>query len=304
MPERIRWASGREANRILVSIDGHRIAVDVHLRADDPRPPVVFLHGIMTSLAIANELFVDPESESWIAISLPGHSPGAFAAGFAPEAIDAALFATLIERALEQVIGDRPVVAAGWSMGGFAALTLAILEPRRVAAVASLAGFAQGRCSGAIGWLQWLAGGAVGSASLRAGLWAAGRIPPLHDLFVRLGAADGAAGAAVPEAVLSRLRDDFSRHDPAALAALLAAIHRLDITPRLAEIRVPAWIVGGGRDPFVPREETERIAAGIPTAILRIHESAGHLFFSEWPGVREDFAVWRDSLPDTKPVFR
>ncbi|MGI9176453.1 MAG: alpha/beta fold hydrolase [Pirellulales bacterium] len=181
-----------------VSIDGHRIVADVHLRADDPRPPVVFLHGIMTSLAIANELFVDPDSESWIAISLPGHSPGAFPAGFAPEAINAALFARLIERSLEKVIGDRPVVATGWSLGGFAALNLAILEPRRVAAVASLAGFAHGRCSGAIGWLQWLAGGAVGSGPLRAGLWAAGRIPPLHDLFVRLAAADGAAGAAVP----------------------------------------------------------------------------------------------------------
>jgi pimeloyl-ACP methyl ester carboxylesterase len=304
MPEEVEMAGGRAGSRALVSIDGHTVAADVHLRGDDPRPPVVFVHGLMTSLAVAGELFIDPAAESWIAVSLPGHHPGSFAAGLGPRAIDAALFASLIDGALERIIGDRPVIAAGWSTGGFAALNLAILRPQRVAAVASFAGFARGRFSGAIGWLQWLANGAVGRECLRAGLWAGGRLPMIHDAFVRLGAADGKAGAAVPEPVLSRLRDDFSRHDPGALAAMIAALHRIDIGSRLAEIRVPAWIVGGGRDPFVPREETERIAAGIPGATLRIHESAGHLFFCEWPGLRVEFAAWRSDLADSSPSPR
>jgi pimeloyl-ACP methyl ester carboxylesterase len=295
-PHHLVIPDARGIRRVLATIAGHRVAADVHLRPDDPRPPVVFLHGMMTSLAIADEVFVAPAEESWIAISLPGHAPGGFAAGHDPAAIDAELFARLIEGMLEELVGSRPVIAVGWSTGGFAALTLALFEPQRVVAVASFAGFARGRCTGAIGWFQWLARGAVGRICLHAGLRLGGSVPAVHDAVVRLGAADAAAGAAVPPAVLARLRGDFARHDPEALVAMLAAIDRLDITPRLGEICVPAWIVGGGRDPFVPREETERVAAGIPNATLRIHESAGHLFFSEWPGVREEFAAWRDGL--------
>ena len=66
--------------RVLVPVHGHVVAADVHL-LDDPRPPVVFLHGILTTVAVAPQLFADPEAESWIALSLPGHHPGCLAAG-------------------------------------------------------------------------------------------------------------------------------------------------------------------------------------------------------------------------------
>ncbi|MCE9629785.1 MAG: alpha/beta hydrolase [Planctomycetia bacterium] len=281
--------------RVLLPIDGHVVAADVHLR-DDLRPPVVFFHGLMTSLAVASELFVDAESESWIALSLPGHHPGAFPAGLSRKAVDAELFAALADAALTRLVGDRPVIAAGWSTGGFAAINLAIHRPRRVAAVASLAGFAGGRVTGSIGWLQWLARGGVGSACLRAGVWAASRLPPLHDAIIRSCAADRAAAAAAPKAVIDRMRADFRHHDPAALAVMLAAVHELDIGDRLGDVRVPAWIACGGLDPVIPFTETVRLANGIAGAQLRVYDSGGHLFFSEWPGVREDFAAWRRGL--------
>jgi pimeloyl-ACP methyl ester carboxylesterase len=286
--------------RVLLEVDGHLVAADVHLR-DDPRPPVAFVHGVMTSLTISRELFVDPETESWIGLSLPGHSPGAFSNGVPPRTIDAELFAALAEGALEQLVGDRPVIAAGWSSGGFAAVNLAIHQPRRVAAVASLAGFAGGRPTGLVGWLQWLARGRVGNGCLRAGLWLGGRLPPLHDAILRSCAADRVAAAAVPHVLVERLRDEFRRHDPAALAAVLAALHEIDIGDRLGEIRVPAWIACGGRDPVIPFTETTRLAHGIAGAELRVYEAGGHLFFSEWPGVREDFAAWRRGLAPVGP---
>ena len=281
--------------RVLVPVDGHVVAAEVHLR-DDPRPPVVFMHGLLASVAVASELFDEPADESWIALSLPGHHPGRLAPGTPPSAIDERLFARLAEAALVEVLGDRRVLAAGWSTGGFAAINLAIHHPHRVAAVASLAGFAGGRVMGSVGWLQWLAGGLVGRAGLEAGMRVAGWLPTLHDAIVRSCAADRRAAAAVPAATLDRMRADFVKHDPASLVAVLAALQSLDIGSRLDEVRVPTWVAAGERDPVVPPAEARRLATAIRGATLRVYGSAGHLFFCEWPSVRADFAAWRNGL--------
>jgi pimeloyl-ACP methyl ester carboxylesterase len=294
-------AVGHPANpalqRVIVSVGDHTVGADLHLLAADSRPPVVFIHGIMASLGLAAELFAAPDRESWIALSLPGHHPGGFSPGLRPGAIDAALFGEIVESALERLVGGRRVIAVGWSAGGFAAVNLAIRHPRRVAAVASLAGFASGRLTGIIGWMQWLAGQPGGREILRRLLAAGGRLPALHDAIVRLCAADRAAGAALSAPVLSSMRRDFARHDPAAIAMLLAALPAIDIGDRLAEVRVPTWVAAGGRDPIVPLAQTLRLARGIPGAELRVYEPGGHLFFSEWPGFRADFTAWRESLP-------
>lgn len=282
--------------RVLVPVHGHVVAADVHLR-DDPRPPVVFLHGILTTTAVAPELFAAPESESWIALSLPGHFPGRLAAGTRAESIDADLFADLAEGALAKVVGERSVIAVGWSTGGFAALALTARHPERVAAVASLAGFARGsRITGSIAWLAWLAQGAIGAAALRAGLWAGGRLPWLHRAILRSCAADRRAAVAIPPDRLDLLQREFANHDAEELAVALAALPRLDLDERLGSIRVPAWIAAGGRDPLVPLDEARRLTAGIRGATLTVYDTAGHLCFSEWPTLRGDFAAWRASI--------
>lgn len=289
-----------EAERVLVSNQGYVVAADVHLRGD-PRPPVVFLHGILTTVAVAPDLFTAPEHESWIALSLPGHYPGRLAPGTRPEALDGDRFADLAEAALAAVVGDRPVIAVGWSTGGFAALALAARHPRRVAAVASLAGFARGsRLTGSIAWLAWLARGMIGAAGLRRGLWAAGQLPALHHAIVRTCAADHRAASGLAPDALDRLHRDFAHHDPADLAVVLAALPTLDIDGRLQHIRAPAWIAAGGRDPLVPLDEARRLAAGIPVARLRVYETGGHLAFHEWPALREDFARWRAGVAEAR----
>lgn len=283
-------------SRHLLTIDGHTVAAELHLTAD-PRPPVVFFHGIMTSIDLTAEIFLDAETESWIAVSLPGHHPGRLPPGCSAAAIDAALFAHLHESALEKLIGPRQVIAAGWSTGGFAALNLAIRHPRRVAAVASLAGFASGgRIAGLMGWLIWLAGLPAGRIATATGLRAAAALPVAYRELLGLLAADGVAAAWMPRDTVARMHAAFARLDPASLATALAALDGLDITDQLHAVRVPAWVAGGGADPVVPRAETERIAGGIPGARLRIYELAGHLFFSEWPRMREEFAAWRRGL--------
>jgi pimeloyl-ACP methyl ester carboxylesterase len=288
------------AKRVLVSNQGHVVAADVHLRGD-PRPPVVFLHGILTTVAVAADLFAAPEHESWIALSLPGHYPGRLAPGTRPAALDADRFADLAEAALTAVVGDRPVIAVGWSTGAFAALALAARHPQRVAAVASLAGFARGsRLTGSIAWLAWLARGVIGAAGLRSGLWAAGRLPALHHAIVRTCVADHRAAIGLPPDALDRLHREFARHDPADLAVVLAALPTLDLDERLRHIRAPAWIAAGGRDPLVPLDEARRLAAGIRAASLSVYETGGHLAFHEWPALCDDFAAWRAGLAEAR----
>jgi pimeloyl-ACP methyl ester carboxylesterase len=282
-----------QRQRVLLPIDGHIVAADMHLLADS-RPPVVFLHGVMASLDLAATLFTAPDEESWIALSLPGHAPGRFRAGMSAPQIDAALFGTLMEAALAALIGDRQVIAAGWSLGGFTAFNVASRFPHRVAAVASLAGFAAGRRLGnAFRALTWLAGRSPGQAGVALGLRLAGRWPLVHRLVAESMTAPGARIA--PE-TLSAMHAAYRQHDPESLAAVLAAVHRLDISPDLGAIRVPTWIAGGGQDPVVPVAETRRLAELIPHSSLTIYAEAGHLFFGEWPGLVADFAAWRRQL--------
>ncbi|MFM7207724.1 MAG: alpha/beta fold hydrolase [Planctomycetaceae bacterium] len=289
-----------DVERVAVTVDGHEVAVDVHLRAAGG-PPVVFLHGLLTSSRLARQLFEDPDGESWVAVSLPGHHPGRLAAGTRPDAVNAELFAMLIDAALARVLGSRRVVATGWSTGGFAALNLAIRRPERVAAVASLAGFASGRrVTGSIAWLAWLARTSAGAALVRGGLWAGGRMQWLHDAIVRTAAADATAARALDDATRATLWRDFRSHDPAELALALAALPALEITSRLGEIATPTWIVAGGCDPLVPSDEARRLASAIRGATLTVYDPGGHLFFHEWPGFQRDFADWRADLTDSR----
>lgn len=287
--------------RVRVPYRGHEVVADVHLR-DDARPPVLCLHGILTSTAVVRDLFADPDEASWISVSLPGHQPGRLAPDTPPAAIDAEFFAGFVDAAVAAIVGRRRVVAVGWSTGGFAALNLAIRRPERVAAVASLAGFASGsRVAGSVAWLAWLAGAAPGAALVRGGLWMAGRMPWLHDLVLAGCAADRTAARALDADIRTRLWGEFAGHDPAALVVVLAALRGLDLADRLGEIGVPAWIIGGARDPLVPPAEVRRIAAAIRGSRLTVYEGAGHLFFHEWPTFRAEFAAWRASLPATEP---
>jgi len=287
------------SSRVRVAVDGHMVVAETH-GGEGQQPPVVFLHGILASVGLVRQMVVEPASETWISISLPGHAPGRLAPGTTAADIDTELFVRLTEAAIDAVVGDRPVVMSGWSLGGFAALAFAAHRPQRVVGVASLAGFTTPRVRGTIGAMERLSRSGLGTA-VRAGLWLGARFDALHDLIARSCAADWRAATAVPEEVLAGMRADFAAHDPASLLKVLAAIHALDITAVLPRITAPAWIVAGGRDPLIRADEARRIASLIPQSTLTIYPSGGHLFFCEWPGLRDDFAAWRASLPHVVP---
>ena len=275
---------------MILPIDGHTVAADVHLLGD-AGPPVVFLHGVMTSLDLARDVFTAPDEESWIALSLPGHGPGRLAPA---TNVDERLVADLMERALQALLGDRPVILVGWSMGGFAALAIAIHHPHRAVAVATLAGFADGRSiRGPVRWLMWLARQPLGRPVVVACLQLAAAWPWLHRTMTGLLAA---SGHTVAQATTTAMHRAFCQHDAGTLADVLAALPAADISDRLHLIRPPVWVVAGETDATIPRSATKRLAGLIPAATLTLYPRAGHLFFSEWPDFPADLAAWRATL--------
>jgi non-heme chloroperoxidase len=56
--------------------------------------------------------------------------------------------------------------------------------------------------------------------------------------------------------------------------AVLSIDH--DYVVELREIKVPTLILWGEQDPLFPREEQERLASAIPSAMLRVYPETGH----------------------------
>ncbi len=58
--------------------------------------------------------------------------------------------------------------------------------------------------------------------------------------------------------------------------ATTSAVLAHDTTADLADLRMPALVVGGALDPFFPGAALEATAAAIPDAALRVFPRSGH----------------------------
>ena len=170
----------------------------------------------------------------------------------------------------------RPVHVVGTSYGALVGLLFAALHPERTASVTAIA--------------------------------ATGRITPefwestAKCRELALAAAAGADGGRVLEYILpstytpeylkrQALALDCHRRWVAALpvvwfrglAAILSSVERVDLTPRLGDIRCPTLIVAGERDAMFPPEQSRALADAIPGARLEIVPGAPHGIVVENP---------------------
>lgn len=78
--------------------------------------------------------------------------------------------------------------------------------------------------------------------------------------------------------------DRFSHVDiPSALLALRALNERDDLSPKLAEVDLPALVLVGSEDHSLPPERSRRLAGALPRAWLVEIQGAGHLSSLEQP---------------------
>ena len=170
----------------------------------------------------------------------------------------------------------------GVSMGGAAAIMLALQAPERVRALIPVAAFGLG-----------------GPTPMPRRLWLAARMPLTPLAFGAVAASERAARRA-----MRNVYADPSRVTPAMLAQVQAAARtqlrtrsflafmraettwrgfRTDLSTRLPEIGCPTLFVHGTRDALVPTRASRRAAALVPDARLAVIEDAGHLPMREQP---------------------
>jgi pimeloyl-ACP methyl ester carboxylesterase len=164
-----------------------------------------------------------------------------------------------------------PAGVAGFSMGGYTALSLARRKPKWLAALALVDARAQPDDEAARAKRDE-AIATVDSAG----------VGPIADAMVpKLLSGAGAANRDLVE----RVRRIILRQKPETVAADLAALRdRPDSRPALAGISIPTLVVVGSEDALTPPADSEAMAAAIPGARLTTIPGAGHLAPMERPG--------------------
>jgi len=238
-----------------VMVDG--TSVNVYEAGSGTGLPVLFLHGVGGNGKVWMPLMRPlREQGRLLAVDLPGFTDGTLPASIRTLSDYPSLFGRLLDE-----LEIRAAVWVGNSLGGRIALEAALQLPERVLGL-----------------------GLIGSAGVRAQGCPAVRLDELTEEEFNLRAFRH------PEKFTAFERyggkRDAGREGARALYARLAdATDWMDFTPLLAEVHVPVRVIWGRYDGILPVELGEKLAAGIPGAVLTVLEEAAHAPHLEAPGV-------------------
>jgi len=261
------------ADSLFATVDGRRIR---YLRAGEDGPPLVFLHGGGVDDAAVSWKHAIPhfaDDYRVYALDWPGYGESD-PSGTTPTT---ALYAETLDGFLDAV-GLDSATLVGISMGGAAALSVAVDTPDRVDRLALVdsygladavpGGFgsyllANTPFANALGRLAFASGPLGARAALRNIVYDADAVDDefVADVGERLRRSD--AG----EEFLAYLRHEFSPDGV-----------RTSFADELAGLQPPTLFVHGCEDPLVPVSWSERAAERVPDAELATVDDCGH-----WP---------------------
>lgn len=268
-----------------LTIDDHKLAVAC-LNPEATGEPVILLHGITSSISFweVNPAEYVLKIGPCYSISLPAHFPAVAPSNFKNTLLSAETLVTLLEKAIRQIVGEKPVTVIGHSTGGFAALALAAYKPEIVRRVVAISGFAHGRWIGILGIYQRVVKlGWLGESYFKFMYRMVMLAPSIYRWTFRFYAADPQALYAHPdiEEGVARGFPDFCRLDLNAIIRYFKDMPQIDITSQLENIQAKTLIVTGDCDPIVPPSQSYEIAKLITGAKLIVTKGAGHLPFLE-----------------------
>lgn len=267
-----------------IPVDGHRMAALAY-NEDKSGTPVIFIHGIASSPYFF-DVVQSPviHERRWYAVTLPGHGPAGFPAGFSAEQLTPELIVEVTMKTINALVGEQPFILAGYSTGGFTALAVAAHAPEGLKAVISIAGFAQGTWRGSLGMYQKLARwGVPGRALFSLGLRSSQTLgKPYFRMAWSTYVADKKAFFAYPnfDHVVDVLYPMGRHLSPKAMQPWFEKMPKTDISDRLAKISVPVYVIAGDKDPIVPPAQA-RLIAEKTGGTLKMLNGAGHMLMME-----------------------
>jgi len=235
--------------------------------------PVVFVHGFATSGHLWRDVVsLMPAGHRLVVLDLLGHGrsdpPGRRALGVADHA------RRLV--ALLDALGIESACIVGHGVGGGVAQSLAVQQPARVARLALVASVAFNRWASRDVRLA------------RATLPITRHLPPAWLLsMVRAELERGYADPVRATHAIDRYARPFVTG--AGRDALVRHISALDtretgaLGGRLRELAIPATVVWGAQDPFLPVSLGERLASTIPGATFDVIPDARHFLPEDAP---------------------
>ena len=238
-------------------IDGLRLAYDDTGTGD----AIVLVHGLAIDRTIwAGQTAALARRGRVIGVDLRGSGESACGEGPAlMETLAGDIFGLL------EALGIERAVIAGHSLGGYVALAYFRMYAERVAGLALVA--------------SHVAADPPEKAAERdaeiAAITEHGLAPMADDFAEHLFAPEFAAAQ---RPTVAHVRDIISRQNAAGITALMAGMkERVDSADLLCDISVPALILAGDRDPFIPLETSERTAAAIADCELVTLPHVAHM---------------------------
>ncbi len=180
--------------------------------------------------------------------------------------------------ALLEALGTPAAAVAGFSMGGFVLAQMAVRHPLKVRAAAFL-------CTRATADSAEAQKRRVQMMRL---IIDEGLTVFANEFLPRL---FSPAYAASHPLEVEKIRRVIEAHRPSGIVAVLDAMRRrVDMTPRLGEIRVPCSVVAGALDDLISVQEMRELHEGLPDSTCEVIEGAGHMTPLEAPD-RVSFAL-------------
>lgn len=231
-------------------------------RGPRSRAPAVLLHSLGTDHRMWRpQLDALAAHRRVLAVDSRGHGGSGWRPG-----VDVDAWVDDLARLLDRT-GVGPATFVGVSMGGVQALGFALRHPDRTAGLVLADTFAELTPDVAEAKIAAMSGGASELG-----------MPAYADRYV---ADTFTTEPHVPEAEL--VRDAIATMAVEPYVASVRACFSARLASRLPEVSAPTLVLWGERDAKTPRELSERLAAGIPGATLRVVPDAGHLSNLENP---------------------
>lgn len=256
---------------------------------NSPGSPVVLIHGLLCSIYFwwPDHLSVFGRRPIYI-IGLPGHYPAT--ALDSSSKLSAESLASAVIQQVNHLLGPSSrFILVGHSTGAQAAIAAAAVCPERVEGLVSIGGAITGKEEGGIyAAFQWMANklGAFGRALISPALRASSLSMGIHKLFV-------GDVMAEPKKIINR--PDFQNYllyyfpalqkiSGSSMGIYFRDLANMDLSDTIPEIRCPALVMCGNRDPYVAVERTKELAKLFPDGSLALIENSGHMpMFENWP---------------------